>query len=88
MTEYDNSNQGAVWKKRPDASENAPDFKVDFNYNGQDISLAFWKRRDTDNPNGPAMKFKIENKTEQQQPAPAPRVGSEASGTIDDDVPF
>ena len=88
MSDYDNTNTGAVWKKRADASENAPDFKVDFNYQGQDISLAFWKRRDSDNPNAPAMKFKIENKTEAPSATPERRVGSEQSGTIDDDVPF
>lgn len=85
---YDNTNTGAIWKKRADASDNAPDFKVDVNLNGVDYQLAMWKRRESDNPNGPAIKFKIENKSEDQQPAPAPRVGSEASGTIGDDVPF
>jgi hypothetical protein len=89
MSQYDNTNKGALWKKRDDASENAPDWKIEFNVNGCDWVLAYWKRKPTDNHNGPWGRFTIENKTEQQQPAPAPRVGSEASGTIDDDIlPF
>jgi hypothetical protein len=64
MTEYDNSSSGAVWAKRDGAAENAPDFKIDWNFRGEDLSIAIWRRRQTDNQNGPSYKFRIEDKTE------------------------
>ena len=77
MTQYSNENRGAVWTKRPDAKDNAPDYKIDFNYGGKDLEIAIWKRKPHDNQAGPAFRFNIEDKTEygghqqtQQQAAP------------------
>jgi hypothetical protein len=90
MSQYDNTNKGALWKKRDDAIENAPDWKIEFNVNGCDWVLAYWKRKPTDNHNGPWGRFTIENKTEQQQAsAGQTNAAAEPNVIIDDDVlPF
>ena len=73
MSEYDNTNTIAFWQKRPDAHEQAPDWKIEFNILGKHIGeLAIWKRRPTDNPNAPYAKGKFSfgesDKSQYQQP--------------------
>ena len=88
MTDYDNTNRGALWPKKPNASEGAPDYKAEFNFEGTDYSIAFWKRKPHENPARPPWSFKIENKSEQHQQGMASAQAAVDGGIEDSEIPF
>jgi hypothetical protein len=96
--EYDDRNTETIWGKG--SNPRGPDYRREVILaDGSKKVTAYWKRKPEDNQNGPIFKAKTQyfnadgspkdlpDQTGQQQ-APAPRVGSEASGTIDDEMPF
>jgi len=90
VSEYDNTNTGAIWAKREGAHENAPDFKVEANIEGRDWVVAIWRRRPTDNPAGPSYKLKFEDKQETHNKGSAQAKAAIADDAPDlsEDVPF
>lgn len=64
MTDYDNTNTGKIWKNENPGR--GPNYTIDVNFEGRDLRIAIWKRRDDANPKAPPWSFKIEDKGEQQ----------------------
>jgi hypothetical protein len=92
MTEYDNTNTGKIWKNENPGR--GPTYTIDVNFEGRDLRIAIWKRREDANPKAPPWSFKIEDKGEQPRQAPAPeRADPISSGRslrdeMSDDIPF
>jgi hypothetical protein len=63
MTEYDNTNTGKIWKNENPGR--GPTYTIDVNFEGRDLRIAIWKRREDANPKAPPWSFKIEDKGEQ-----------------------
>jgi hypothetical protein len=57
MSNYDNTNKGAMWGNKEKKSDTHPDFKGSINIEGVEYWLSGWKRDPTGNPNAPAVKF-------------------------------
>ena len=87
MTDYDNTNRGAIWKNDRKETETQPDFKGSINIEGKEYWLSGWKRRPDANPNAPALSLSVQPKeaAHQQGMAQAQAVVSDG---LDDDVPF
>ena len=90
--EYDNTNTGAVWKKRQSDKPNAPDLKITFNILGVDMSAAFWAN--DPGSNKPAYNIKID---EEGPKALVEMIAKHAANLVNapshnqsfnDDVPF
>lgn len=90
MTEYDNTNTGKIWKNENPGK--GPTYTIDVNFEGRDLRIAIWKRREDANPKAPPWSFKIEDKGEQPRQAPK-RADPITSGRslrdeMSDDIPF
>ena len=65
MTEYDQSNRGAIWKNEKKTTDKHPDFTGSLNVDGREFRVSAWKREEGANPKAPALRFKVEPKDEQ-----------------------
>ena len=90
MGEYDNTNTGAIWSKRADARENAPDFKLQLDIEGIGWEVAIWRRRPTDNQLGPSYRLKVERRQEAHDlgVAQAKAAMADDAPDLSADVPF
>jgi hypothetical protein len=59
MSDYDNNNQGAVWKNERRETEKHPHFTGSATINGVDYYVSAWKRDSEGNPKAPALKFSV-----------------------------
>lgn len=82
MSNYDNTNKGAMWGNKDKQSDNHPDFKGTINIEGTDYWLAGWKRKDTDSPNAPAMRFSF---TPKDAPVAQPK---QQAVDVGEDIPW
>ena len=88
MTEYDNTNRGAIWKNDKKETDRHPDFNGSINIEGVEYFLSGWKRAADANPKAPLVKFSVTKKEQQQAHAmPAPS-GIGAMPAFEDDIPF
>jgi len=92
MSNYDNTNKGAMWGNREKKTDNHPDYKGSINVDGVEYWLSGWKRKPTDNPNAPAVRFSVKAKEEvhkqgmqQAQQAMQPQ---QQADEFDSDIPF
>jgi hypothetical protein len=60
MADYDNTNRGSIWKNEKRPGKKDPDYRIEFNLDGQDFKIAIWKRAEDANPAAPPWSFKIE----------------------------
>jgi hypothetical protein len=90
MTEYDNTNTGKIWKNENPGK--GPTYTIDVNFEGRDLRIAIWKRREDANPKAPPWSFKIEDKGEQPRQAPKRAdpitSGRSLKADMDDEIPF
>ena len=90
MSDYDNNNQGAVWKNERRETEKHPHFTGSATINGVDYYVSAWKRDSEGNPKAPALKFSVTPKLatvirdSDVPPKPAP----ENDEPFNDDIPF
>jgi len=91
MTEYSNTNKGAIWKNDKKESDKHPDFKGSIDVEGIEYWVSAWKRKPDGNPKAPALSFSIKRKDEVHNQgvsqAQAAVAGSQADD-FDDDIPF
>ena len=83
MTEYDNNNQGAIWKNDKRQTDKHPHFTGSATINGVDYYVSAWKRDSDSNPKAPALKFSV---TQKDALKPAPKTKNDAP--FNDDIPF
>ena len=62
MTNFDNTNKGAIWGNKDKQSDTHPDFKGSINIEGVEYWLSGWKRDPNGNPNAPSVKFSVKRK--------------------------
>lgn len=61
MTDYDNTNRGAIWKNDKRETEKHPEWTGSINVDGKDYWLSAW-RGDSSNPKAPVMSFSVKAK--------------------------
>ena len=66
MSEYDNTNTGALFKNDKGDNHKRPDYKGNLNVNGQEFWISAWLR-DKKDGSGKFMSLKVEQK---EQPTP------------------
>ena len=94
MSNYDNSNKGAIWANDRKETERHPDYSGSANVDGVEYWISAWKRDANGNPRAPALRFSFQPKEQQaEQPtaqeAVKPTAPSPAPGpAYDDDLPF
>jgi hypothetical protein len=87
--EYDNRGKIALWRKKEEDSEKAPDLKGHFFAHrdikeGEIVDVALWRDNNA-NPNSPAVSGKVSDKRKADEAAPA---GVTTAPDYDDDIPF
>ena len=93
MSDYDNSNRGAIWKNDKKEKDTQPDFKGNMDVGGVEYWVSAWKRKPDANPAAPALSFSVQRKDEQASapatPAAQPTPQQSAPPPYaDDDIPF
>lgn len=86
MTEYDNTNRGALWRN-DDMREGKkdPEFRGSINVDGVDYWVNGWKRKPGANPKAPALSLSVSRKDQNRAPNPA---NNPPADDFDDDIPF
>tara|TARA_R110000782_G_scaffold133840_1_gene226220 strand:- start:164 stop:427 length:264 start_codon:yes stop_codon:yes gene_type:complete len=87
MTEYDNTNRGAIWGNKRKETETHPDFTGSINVEGIDYWLNGWKRKPEASENSPSMSFSVRKK-EEQQSTEIKDVVVNTENDLDDNIPF
>lgn len=82
MTDYDNTNRGAVWPNKKREKDTQPHWTGSLNVEGVEYWVSAWKKADDAKENAPSISFAIRPKDEAQE-APAAE-----QGAFDDDIPF
>ena len=92
MSEYDNTNRGAIWRNEKKEQDTHPDFTGSLNVGGTEFWVSAWKRKEGAGPKSPALSFSVKPKDEE-----APTGGRRSSGSTaqpksdpfpDEDIPF
>ena len=91
MSQYNNDGKVSLWKRNPDAPDNAPVLKGPVYAHrdiakGEKLDLALW-RNDSDHPQAPYLTGKISDpfvKGQESQPKAEPK----QNDFTDDDIPF
>ena len=90
MSNYDDSNRGAIWKNDKKETDRHPDFKGTMNVDGKDYWVSAWKRKADAHPNAPALSFSVQEK-EAQHKQGMKQATKSLDNAFDDDpdqVPF
>ena len=89
MSEYDNTNKGAIWKN-DNENPNAPQYKGNLNVGGADFNISAW-RNSSDNPKAPVLRFQVQKQSDMPN-IPKPNndrpLGDLGGDGLEDDVPF
>lgn len=81
MTQYDDTNRGALFKNDRKQSENHPDYRGSINVGGTDMWISAWLKT---SKNG--QKFMSLSVSPKEDQAPAPQQAAPAPSS--DDIPF
>lgn len=95
MSDYDNTNRGAIWKNDKKRGDRDPDFTGSLNVDGVEYWVSAWRRKEDAPAKAPALSFSVKPK-EAQRPAPrydsqisAPqRTARRSSAEMDDEIPW
>ena len=87
MTQYDNTNRGALFKNTRKDSDNHPDYNGSINVDGVEYWLSAWVKE------GAKGKFFSLSVKPKEQPAPKPQAKAPAKASsgfddMDEDLPF
>lgn len=92
MTQYDNTNRGAIWKNEDKQDDKHPDFKGSINVNATEYWLSAWKRKDGAAAKSPVLTFRVQPKeaarTSGKSSPPRSVVSADNNGDMNDDIPF
>jgi hypothetical protein len=67
MSNYDNTNRGAIWKNEKKQTEKHPDFTGDLNVDGVIYNVSAWKRKPDANPKAPLLSFSVSKREVPQE---------------------
>lgn len=90
MSDYDNTNRGAIWPNDKKETDKHPDFTGKLNVEGKDFYVSAWKREEGANPKAPSLRFSIKSVDELSAPAKAAAAPA-PGGSMDDfdqEIPF
>lgn len=85
MSEYDNTNQGAIWGNDRKTEDRQPDFKGNINVEGKEYWVSAWKRRPDASPSSPSLKFSL---TPKDPPKEIVNTAPGDATVSDDEIPF
>lgn len=85
MTEYDNTNRGALFKNDRKESANHPDYRGSINVNGTEFWLSAWIK---EGQKGKFMSLSVQPKEQQSTQRPAAPQAPAANVADIDDAPF
>ena len=89
MTDYDNTNQGSIWKNDKKETDKHPDFTGSLNVGGVEYWVSAWKRKPDANPKAPALRFNIKMKDQDaHNEAKSNGYQKQPVDDFDDDLPF
>lgn len=88
MSQYDNTNRGAMWNNANKQSDNHPDLSGSINIEGVEYWISGWKRRSDSSPNAPVVSLSIRPKDQQSAPKPQPAPVQQAPADFEDDIPW
>lgn len=89
MSEYDNTNSGAIFANDKGDNDKRPDRKGSLNVEGIEYWISGWIR--TDKSGKPYMSLKVERKDKQSNSSQSPAQSKPALTVVDDDdseIPF
>jgi uncharacterized protein (DUF736 family) len=86
MSDYDNTDRGALFKNDKKDSETHPDYKGSINVGGTDYWLSAWLK--TSNAGAKYMSLSVKAKDAPQKAAPKPAPMPQSIGDMDDEIPF
>ncbi len=92
MTDYDNTNTGAIWRVKDKKSDKHPDYNGTVNIEGVEYWVSGWGRPTGSDPKTPAVKFAFSIKearqddSKNQESSNQPAQGMTAE--FDSDIPF
>lgn len=85
MSNYDDTNRGALFKNDKKEKETHPDYRGPMNFNGQDGYLAAWMRESRDGKKYMSLKWQPKDDAPKAQQEPQQGGGG---FELDDEVPF
>lgn len=83
MTQYDDTNKGAIWKNDKRETDKHPHFTGQANVDGVEYWVSAWKRDADANEKAPALRFAFKPKDEKAA-KPKPKQADD----FDDDIGF
>lgn len=87
MSQYDETNRGAVWRNEYKKSDNHPDLSGRINIEGKEYWLNGWTKKPDASAKAPVVSFAVRPVEDQAPAAPAPKQAP-AGETFDDDIPW
>ena len=88
MTDFNNTNRGAIWKNDRKSKDTDADYTGSINVEGVDYWLNAWKRKPDASDKSPVLKFSVKPKEQQSNTAAQLEAGKKLHGGVDDSIPF
>ena len=86
MTDYDNTNRGAIWPNdRMREGKKDPEFTGSLDVDGVDYWVSAWRRKPDAKPGSPSLSFSVNRKDENKATRP---VVEGLAAESDDEIPF
>lgn len=89
MSDYDNTNRGALFKNNRKEKDSHPDYNGSLNVGGHDYWISAWLK--TDKNGGKFMSLSVKQKDGTEARAEAPKTGAKQQSfarDLDSEVPF
>lgn len=88
MTQYDNTNRGALFKNDKQGNESRPDYTGNLNVAGMEYRVSAWLK--TGKSGAKFMSLSVQPKQEQRVPTMAEQAKAKGQPEpfVDDDIPF
>lgn len=89
MSDYDNTDRGALFRNDKKENENHPDYKGSINVGGTDYWLSSWLKKSKDGKTYMSLSVKAKDAAPAPAPATAPaKRPPQSVADMDDDIPF
>ena len=85
MSDFDNTNRGALFRNDKQGNEKRPDYKGKLNVGGVDYRISGWLKTSKD---GQTKFLSLQAELPEEAPKPAPKAKPVADPAFDDEIPF